>query len=324
VLPKRGGFPIFGNRRWVSVQSTLDAEAVGKVLQIIDAEAELLRPAEPQRWQAIAWDALPSAIEDPQLIRSDQITPVIYSEAGTLLGEIHLDGTTVWVLSDPDVIANAGIDDDDNAVFAVAIVDALLPAGSGVVFDETIHGFTVSPDLWKALLDFPLNLAVLLAVVAAAVLVWGTAGRFGAPLPPRPRLKAGKEVLIANTASLFEYAGNLPDILRRYREATLRDLAQRLHIPRDIPRDPDSRALMHWLNQVGDARGVSQRYSEVNHEVAAAINGPPTAVPALLRAAVRLYRWKQEMMHGHRADPDGLRPGPGAGTQDRGRTGRGA
>jgi len=294
------------------------------VLEVLDDDAELVRPEEAQDWQAIAWDALPAPIAQPQLITSEHITPIVYGAAGTLLGEIHVEGTTVWVLSDPDVIANSGIDDGDNAVFAAAIVDALLPAGSGVVFDETIHGFTVSPDLWKALLTFPLNLAVLVGLAALAVLLWAAAGRFGAPLPPRPRLAAGKAVLIANTASLFEYAGNLPDILRRYREASLRDLARRLHIPRDIPRDPDARALMHWLNQVGDARGVSRRYSEVNHEVAAAINGHAAAVPTLLRAAVRLYRWKQEIIHGHRADPDGLRPGQGTGPQDRGRTGRGA
>ena len=317
VLPKWAGFPGFENRRWVKTLTLLDGAAVEKVLQAIDEDATLVRSEGAQDWRSQDWDLQPS-LSDPQLITAEGITPIVYSDAGVLLGEYRWSGTTVWVLADPDLINNSGIDEGDNAAFAVAMVSALLPPGSAVIFDETVHGFTVSPDLWQALLGFPLNLAILQSLLAVAVLVWAAGGRFGAPLPPRPRLEAGKQVLIANTASLFEYAGNLADILGRYHEACLRDLGRHLHIPRDI----EGAALVHWLNQVGDARGTFKRYSEVNAEVSAAIAGPGTPVASILRAAVHLYRWKQEMIHGHRADPDGLRPGSGAGAQDRGRTGR--
>ena len=317
VLPKWRGIPDFQRRQWIKELRLLESDAVEKVLQIVDEEASIHRSQGRQDWRGVAWDTLPD-LEDAQVIKSEEITPVVEGDAGVLLGEYRLWGTTVWVLADPDVISNAGIDESDNAAFAVAMIDALLPNGGTVVFDETIHGFTVSPDLWKALLSFPLNLALLQGLLAAAVLVWAAAGRFGAPLPPRPRLGAGKQVLIDNTASLFHYAGNLTDILARYRESCLRDLRRHLHIPRDL----DRAGLTRWLNQVGDARGASRRFSEVDGEVAAAISGPGKAVPRILRAALRLHRWKQEMIHGHRADPDGLRPGAGAGSQDRGRTGR--
>ncbi|MGF1631359.1 MAG: DUF4350 domain-containing protein [Kiloniellaceae bacterium] len=321
VLPKWSGAPDFENRRWVRSLRLLGSAAVEEVLQAIDEDATLVRSEGAQDWRSPDWAVRPS-LSDPQLIAAGDITPIVYSEAGVLLGEYRRSGTTIWVLADPDIISNSGIDEGDNAAFAVEMIAALLPPGSAVVFDETIHGFTVSPDLWQALLSFPLNLAILQSLLAVAILVWAATGRFGAPLPPRPRLEAGKQVLIANTASLFEYAGNLADILRRYREACLRDLARRMHIPREITLHPDDRALMHWLNQVGDARGTSQRYSEVNAEVNAAVGGPNTPVTQVLRAALHLYRWKQEMIHGHRADPDGLHPGPGTGAQDRGRTGR--
>jgi len=317
VLPKWHGWLGFGNRRWVDALRLLDSDDIERILATVDEDARLLRSESPQRWQTQDWDLLPT-LDSPQLITSEQVTPIVWSEAGVLLGEFRRDGTTIWVLSDPDVISNSGIDEGDNAAFAVAMVAALLQRGGGAVFDETIHGFALSPDLWQALLAFPLNLAVLQSLLAVGVLVWAAAGRFGAPLPPRPRLEAGKQVLIANTASLFEYGGDLADILRRYHETSLRDLARHLHIPRDI----EGAALVHWLNEVGDARGTTQRYGAVNAEVTAAVDGPATPVAYVLRAAARLYRWKQEMIHGHRADPDGLRPGPGAGAQDRGRTGR--
>ncbi len=317
VLPRWSGYPGYENRTWINVLRELELKDVEDILHIVDEDASIVRSEETPEWRRIAWDSTPS-LGGAQLIKSDTITPIVHSDAGVLLGEYKIGDTTVWVLSDPDIINNSGIDEGDNAVFAVAMVDALLRGGGAAVFDETVHGFTLSPDLWKALLSFPLNLAVLQGLFAAAILVWAAVGRFGAPLPPRPRLKAGKQVLIANTASLFEYAGNLADILRRYHETCLRDLGRHMHIPRDIR----GAALTQWLDQVGGARGTSESYSEVNGAVAAALDGPSIAVPALLRAALRLHRWKQEMIHGHRADPNGLRPGAGAGSQDRGRTGR--
>lgn len=317
VLPRWSGYPGYENRHWIKVLRELDLPAVEKILQVVDDDASLVRTEEAQDWRTDAWDIAPS-LDAPQLIKSETITPVVESDAGVLLGEYRFGDTTVWVLSDPDVISNSGIDEGDNAAFAVAMVNALLQGRGAAVFDETIHGFTLSPDLWKALLGFPLNLAVLQGLAAAAILVWAAVGRFGAPLPPRPRLEAGKQVLIANTASLFEYAGNLADILKRYHETCLRDLGRHLHIPREL-RGP---ALTHWLDQVGSARGTSENYSDVNSDVTAAVSGPSKPLPALLRAALRLHRWKQEMIHGHRADPDGLRAGARAGSQDRGRAGR--
>ncbi len=317
VLPKWNAVPEPNNRRWVKEMGLRSTAAVEAVLHVVDKEAEILRSEGSAELRGVAWDILPE-LEGAQLITSEEISPIVYNDEGVLLGEYDLWGTRVWVLSDPDVINNSGIDEGDNAAFAVAMIDALLPAGGTAVFDETIHGFAVSPDLWKALLDFPLNLALLQSLLAAAVLVWAAAGRFGAPLPPRPRLGAGKQVLIDNTASLFRYGGNLVDILARYREACLRDLARHMHIPRDL----DRKALTRRLNQVGDARGTSRRFAEVDSEVTAAVAGPAASAPQILRAAARLYAWKQEMIHGHRADPDGLRPGAGAGPQDRGRTGR--
>ncbi|WP_193369531.1 DUF4350 domain-containing protein [Pelagibius marinus] len=317
VLPRWSGFPGYENRTWIKLLRELEVKDVEKILHVVDEDASIVRSEETPDWRRIAWDSAPS-LDGAQLIKSDTITPIVHSDAGVLLGEYRVGDTTVWVLSDPDIINNSGIDEGDNAVFAVAMVDALLQGGGAAVFDETSHGFTLSPDLWKALLSFPLNLAVLQGLFAAAILVWAAAGRFGAPLPPRPRLKAGKQVLIANTASLFEYAGNLADILKRYHETCLHDLGRHIH----VPRDRRGAKLTDWLDRTGRARGTSESYSQVYDAVATAINGPSIAVPALLRAALRLHRWKQEMIHGHRADPNGLRPGAGAGSQDRGRTGR--
>lgn len=317
VLPKWHGLPDFRNRRWLRDMFPFKESDVEQVLAEVLDEAVVLRHETPQRWRGQDWDIMPT-LSDAQLILSTGLEPIVESENGVLLGEVRRFGTTFWILSDPDVIANSGIDDGDNAAFAVALAQTLLPPGGSVIFDEAVHGFTAPPDLWRALLTFPLNLAVLQMLAAAGVLIWAAAGRFGAPLPTQPRLEAGKRGLIENTASLFEYAGNLPDIMRRYHDACLRDLGRHMRLPRDL----EGTALSRWLDQVGEARGTSLRYSQVNSDTAASTQQLNPPLPHFLRAARRLYRWKQEMIHGHRADPNGLRSDSRAGTQDRGRTGR--
>ena len=317
VLPKWDGFPDFRNRRWLIRMPPLPTSVPEKALGEVMERAVVVRSDDPQDWQGFDWDIMPS-LSDPQLILSPDIEPIVAGKDGILLGEVRSGGTTYWILSDPDVISNSGIDEGDNALFAVAMVETLLPSGGTVIFDEAIHGFTAAPDLWRALLTFPLNLAVLQLLAAVAVLVWAAAGRFGAPLPTAPRLEAGKRGLIENTANLFEYAGNLPDILRRYHDTCLRDLGRHMHIPAELDRS----ALAAWLDRVGRARGTSHRYSEINSEAAAASQQLNRPLPYFLRAAQRLYRWKQEMIYGHRADPNGLHAHSRAGRQDRDRTGR--
>ncbi len=317
VLPKWAGRPDFPNQRWLAEMRLLNDSTPEQVLSMVVDDAEIIRSETPQTWRGADWDIEPS-ISEAQLMRSDDIAPIVESDEGILLGEVRHRGTTYWILSDPDVISNSGIDEGDNALFAVALIEALLPVGGTVVFDEAVHGFTTSPDLWRSLLSFPLNLAALQMLAAVGILVWAAAGRFGAPLPTPPRLEAGKRGLIDNTASLFEYAGNLPDILRRYHDACLRDLGRHMNIPRDL----DEHDLTRWLDRVGEARGTSLRYSEVSSRAAAATQQLNPPLQHYLRAARRLYRWKQEMIHGHRADPNGLRSDTRAGSQNRGRTGR--
>ncbi|WP_420346682.1 DUF4350 domain-containing protein [Pelagibius sp.] len=317
VLPKWEGLPDFRRRTWLADMRLLKTSAVERVLEQVLDEAVVVRSEDPQNWRGFDWDIMPE-LADPQLILSTALTPVIEGEDGILLGEFQSQGTTYWILSDPDVISNSGIDEGRNAVLAVALAQTLTPGGGTAVFDEAIHGFTSAPDLWRALLTFPLNLAALQMLAAVGVLVWAASGRFGAPKPMPQRLEAGKRGLIENTASLFEYAGDLPDILRRYHDACLRDLARHMNVPRDL--DPPGRT--RWLDRVGDARGTSLRYSEVNSEAAASQQQLNPPLPHFLRAARRLYRWKQEMIYGHRADSDGLRPDSRAGPQNRGRPGR--
>lgn len=293
VLPKWRGRRDGRKPRWIDRASMIPRSYVGEVLRSALPAGRVLRPATPPAWKPGPLGLTPT-LDGPQLIEAAQLTPILSAEQGVLVGELLRGGQRIWILSDPDVLSNHGLGRGDNAALAVALIEALRPQGGTVIFDETIHGFRQEPNLWRALFEQPFVVATLHAVVAVLALLWTSAGRFGSPLPAEPALKAGKATLLDNTASLLQYGGHGPEILRRYRDATFREVTQRLRAPRNL----DQEALVDWVDRVGEARGVRRRFRDLRREVdlAAATAGPRG--PNLLRAATGLYRWKQEIIHG--------------------------
>ena len=123
--------------------------------------------------------------------------------------------------------------------------------GSGnVVFDETVHGFTEQPaSPFHILFEWPFVLATAQGLVAIALLLWATMGRFGLPLTAPIVFPSGKARLIENTAKLFALARYQPVIVRRYVYAMIRDAGRMLHAPAGLT---DS-ALIAWLQRTGQA-----------------------------------------------------------------------
>ena len=74
-------------------------------------------------------------------------------------------------------------------------------------------------------------LATAQGVLAIALLLWATLGRFGAPEPAPPALEAGKRGLLRNIAKLLDFTGHHEIVVQRYVQETLRDAARQLHAP---------------------------------------------------------------------------------------------
>jgi len=292
VLPKRLGVVDPRRRAWIERAELDDLEHVTAVLAAAGIEGQVVRGGPVSSWTVAAASGLGAAhpsLAAPQLISGSKLEPVIAAGDGILIGKLEVDDRVLFVLADPDLIANHGIGRGDNAVVATALLERLRDGGA-VVFDETLHGHVSAPSLWGELATFPLSLAPASALLAFLALLWATTGRFGAPVPGGPGLAAGKLTLIDNIAELTGYGGHVSYALERYLQATMQDVARRTHAPAHA----EARA---WLTHVEAIRRVGIGLATLEREVRSA---PPHQA---LAVATRIHRWREDMIHGPARDP---------------------
>jgi hypothetical protein len=254
VLPKWTGQPSEQKAGWlreVGEGPTLDAQWA---LALVAPRGEVVREKTAVQWSTNELHIAPDPDLPVQLVRGDRLRPIIGATQGMLVGELTDKDRKIWVLADPDVIANHGLAHEGNAALALALIEALRKGDGSVVFDETVHGFLVRPvSPFMLLFRFPFVVATAQGVLAVALLLWAALGRFGAPQTAPPALRAGREGLLQNMAKLVEFTGHQDVIVKRYVQETVRDAAFALHAPRELT----GAGLVAWLQRVGLARGVA-------------------------------------------------------------------
>jgi hypothetical protein len=299
VLPKWTGQPSEQKPGWlreVDEGPALDAQWA---LSLIAPRGEVVREKGAVQWTTNELHISPDLDMPAQLVRSDRLRPVIGAKQGMLVGEISDKGRKIWVLADPDVIANHGIARGDNAALALALFKALRKGDGSIVFDETVHGLVVRPvSPFLLLFRFPFVVATAQGLLAVALLLWASLGRFGAPQTAPPALRAGREGLLQNMAKLVEFTGHQGVIVKRYVQETVRDAALALHAPRELT----GPGLIAWLRRVGLARGVAIDCEAVLQR--AAEPGTRRRNPsALMRLARDIHQWKGEIVDGRSRHP---------------------
>jgi hypothetical protein len=291
VLPKWRGEEDPERPGWIAEASLRPAVQVDRLLDLFDAgDARVVRPGTATGWRTELVDGAPS-LTAPQLLetsRKTSVTGLVHCREGILFGRVETHWGTLYVLSDPDVLANHGLGRGVNAELAVRMLDVARSGPRTVVIDETFHGHVQEPSVHRALFDFPLLLATLQALLTLLVLLWSAMGRFGAPAPAKAVIQPGKAFLIENIASLLRYGGHSVDVLKRYLKAVQQEVGQRLHLPARLDAE-DARA---WLQRYGEQRRVTVGLARLRNEVGRA--SPERVLPL----AERVYRWREEMIHG--------------------------
>jgi hypothetical protein len=275
VLPKWHGVPDPTAPGRIASAELLDPMQPEAVLRALDlGDAKVVRPG--GAYEVPATDAeLRPRIAHPQLLDfAAKATPVLGQPHAMLVALFDDGGPKRAVLADPDLIANHGLDDADNAAVAVALVNDLRGPGGVVIFDETLHGLTRPPSVWSELLAFPWSLVCASAALGLLALLVARGRRFGVPEPAAPAIAPGKRFLIDNTAALLGYGGHTTDALERYLAAAVQA----------VPGPPDRDAVAAFEREIRAVAGRPQR---------------------ALAIAARIHRWRQEKTDG---SPGHLKP----------------
>lgn len=247
VLPKRSGDVDLKKPKWIVNASLLPLDEVDDALDDLLfsqslAAPSILRTDAPTGWQStdLAGGAIPDLPGPVQLMArgAARIQPWIECDQGVLLGRVG----DLYVLSDPDLLANHGLVRGDNAALALASFARIKGSGA-IVFDETVHGHRLEPSFFRELGRFPLVLVAVQLLLLFAVLLWTASARFGAPVPRPPAIAAGKAFLVENIVALLNRRGRHGVAMRRFARQRVRAAAERLRVPRGSSDD----ACRDWL-----------------------------------------------------------------------------
>ncbi|WP_120495250.1 hypothetical protein [Kiloniella sp. EL199] len=308
VLPKWDVRQDPQNSRWVKEMELRQSGQVQGILDYVGDDLELVRNDVTLTAENFTWDSELFSLDQqlsvlaPQLIAEnpDVLRPLVYNDQGILLAEViqsdfFYDIDRTWVLSDPDILSNHGLDNAGNAAFIVSVMNQLTHGkAGGVIIDETSHGYASEPSLWQKMFEFPFAVVTLLVGISVLFLAWSSFTRFGSPEQSDQEYRTGKEFLIGNTAELLAFGGHGALMLKQYVDRSLQSVAQNLHAPKNV----EPYELLQWLDRVGHARGVALSSSEVIKTAEDLYKANTFNVIAAIRAAQNIHRWKQEMLHG--------------------------
>jgi hypothetical protein len=302
VLPKRQGYLDPLKPSWLESVEPVPEKKHDLILEAMGLDGEIVRGEDPStlEWIEGGLDFTPN-IDEMQLLDGDELEPIIANENGALLSYYYATDednpfsyVDIYILSDPDLLANHGLGRDKNAAFALRIMETITENSGLVVFDETLHGHHSSQSSMATFFRFPLVFLTLQILVMTLVLVWMAGGRFGSPLPPAVRRDQGHNFLIDNTADLLQYSGHAPFILKRYFQAAVIRICRRLHVEM-----PGSRAAAHarFVN-ICDHRCPDFDFDRMDTEVTVLEKMKNTRPAEVLESAEAIYRWQQEMTNG--------------------------
>jgi hypothetical protein len=299
ILPKWSGSRSESHAGWIEeARSLLPGEVDWMIVQA-GSRGRASRIDTPTQWTTNELGVTPHLAKTTQVVVGSDLRPIVASEGGILIGERTDRRRRVWVVADPDILANHGLLKGDNAELAMRLVGQLRYSGGSIVFIETPRagaaGYRPPPSNPLNLLFMPPFVFVTVnALALLALLLWATMPRFGKPHPTPVLLAAGKEGLIHNAAHLLAFANYREPIVASYVRATVRNVARRLRAPRDA----DEALTVAWLDRVGKARGHGVDLADIMRRADALARGARADVAGIVGLARDTFRWKREMLGG--------------------------
>ena len=297
ILPKWMVTPQIPREDWVSKFGAIPAPQVATMLQQIAPGTTLvMRPGSAKNVEVMLGPAAPLGLSTFTLPHVEELRSIggagsllIARNYGPVLAMARHGGQPVYILSDPDLMNDHGLSDEATARAALTIITQLRRGNGPVRFDVTLNGLGRDPSLLRAIFEAPLLGATICSLLAALLIGWHAASRFGAPLAPGRAFERGKKMLAANTADLLRMMGREGAMAARYVQSA-RDMAlARLGVRRASA--PEQEELLAIIER---STGLAVSYTELERQASEARTGAD-----LLRIAAKAYAWRKGITRGH-------------------------
>lgn len=282
---------------WVTKSGKLPEGSIAMMLREIAPGVTLLaRPGSAHNVDVMAGPAAPTALSGFTLPHVEELRSIggarsllIARNYGPILAMTSHGGQPVYILSEPDLMNDHGLSDGATARAALAIIAQLRRGNGPVRFDVTLNGFGRDPSLLRAIFQTPLLGATICSLLAALLIGWHAAIRFGAPIDPGQVFARGKKMLAANTADLLRMMGREGALAPRYVQSA-RDMAlARLGARRASAPEQDE-----LLAIIERGNGLAVTYGELVREAQNAKTGAE-----LQSLAAKAYAWRKGITRGH-------------------------
>jgi hypothetical protein len=288
VLPKWTGDGDPSRPGWLATARLLATRDVAAGLTALHLKGSVVRrPGQLEIASRIGGSS--ATLETAQLVTSDDLTALVSGPDGMLVGEREEDDQTLIVVSDPDLLSNAGLGRGDNAEVLAQLFSHLDVETDGMTVDESLQA-RQTRSILAGLLHFPSVLAVLQLLVVLGLAIWAATPRFGRPLEEADPGPHGSAALIESAVTLQTLVGSPVVAARALLEAARRELLERMHAPQGI----DDRAADRLLDARRRGRDLPTT-AGLRAEVQAA-----TTARAALAAGRRIQRWRERMLDGAR------------------------
>ncbi|MDP3738865.1 MAG: hypothetical protein Q8R02_15835 [Hyphomonadaceae bacterium] len=304
VMPKWNVRPDQNHRGWVISQGLGRDEIIENALEQISPEATVkhfrgVRDLALKNEEAVGSFVQTGPIDSLQVIDSDAFTPILSDiEGRTVLGvyaggddgEYDDDYSSIYILSDPDLLNTQGLASPLTARAGLEVIRLVVSEDTPIAFDMTLHGIERSRNFLRLMFVPPFLPAVLcLAFAGGLMAVYAVAGNV--KQKSGREIALGKAMLVENTALLVSLTGRDKNIGQRY-VAMTRTLAA---TAAGAPSGSTETQQTTMLDAVAQVQKSEASFSRLATDVAIA-----SSRAQLLRAINRLYHWRQEIGREHR------------------------
>jgi hypothetical protein len=291
ILPKWETVALSGRSRWVRALSPTAAIGLERI-QDQDVRLRIASRPDPRR-RALGRDFLDGLTmpvpAEPQVIEGAGLTPLVsLPDGGALVA--RMGNQPHYLVADPDLLNNHGLRNPEAAEAALALIDGLNATDAqSVAFDLTVNGLGASrsarPSLLRTAFEPPF-VVMTLALVAAALLA-GLHGavRFGQAKREERAIALGKSALVENSAGLIRLARREARLGAAYADLVRHEAARTASAPAWLT----GAALDAYLDRLS-------RSDRPNFSALAARLGSARDRHELVAAARALFSWKKDII----------------------------